>query len=171
MFLRYGNPGRQEIQGNPFSNTNCAPFVNAGALPRRGHGADALLSQVVMLGDSTVGKSSILYRLKFSSFSGKQEVGLPTTQIFQLVVPRHCGEAASSAASSRCLLGEGTPRRRRCGPDGSQRGRVRPVLEPWRQSPLRAHFPAVCAASRRSVANSSPSRSRSRRGPTTPSNY
>lgn len=26
-----------------------------------------------MLGDSTVGKSSILYRLKFSSFSGKQE--------------------------------------------------------------------------------------------------
>merc|ERR1711988_1405496 len=29
--------------------------------------------KVVMLGDSTVGKSSILYRLKFSSFSGKQE--------------------------------------------------------------------------------------------------
>merc|ERR1712178_250944 len=29
--------------------------------------------KVVMLGDSTVGKSSILYRLKFSQFSGKQE--------------------------------------------------------------------------------------------------
>merc|ERR1711988_1259741 len=29
--------------------------------------------KVVMLGDSTVGKSSILFRLKFSSFSGKQE--------------------------------------------------------------------------------------------------
>ena len=30
--------------------------------------------KVVILGDSTVGKSSILFRLKFSSFSGKQEV-------------------------------------------------------------------------------------------------
>merc|ERR1712166_605481 len=29
--------------------------------------------KVVILGDSTVGKSSILFRLKFSSFSGKQE--------------------------------------------------------------------------------------------------
>merc|ERR1712159_388085 len=29
--------------------------------------------KVVMLGDSTVGKSSILYRLKFCAFSGKQE--------------------------------------------------------------------------------------------------